>query len=83
MLIPVAPIIALSGYLIVYANRIVRTQRFPPPDTPVIRDVRVIEGRPAVIRGRVAQALLWVILLSASAIPLLIWYLFYSISCVG
>lgn len=83
MLVPVAPVIALSGYLIVYASKIVKTQRFPPPDTPVIRDMRVIEGRPAVIRGRIAQLLCWIILLSASAIPLLIWYIFYSVSCVG
>lgn len=83
ILIPVAPIIVLSGYLIHHANKIVKTQRFPPPGTPVIRDVRVIEGRPAVLRGRVAQLLLWIILLSASAIPLLIWYIFYSVSCVS
>lgn len=83
MLIPVAPIIVLSGYLIKHANKIVKTQRFPPPGTPVIRDVRVIEGRSAVLRGRVAQLLLWIILLSASAIPLLIWYIFYTVSCVS
>lgn len=83
MLIPVAPVIVLSGYLFVYAGKIVKTRRFPPPDTPVIRDMRVIEGRAAVIRGRIAQLLCGVILLSASAIPLLIWTIFYSVSRVG
>jgi hypothetical protein len=83
MLVPVAPVIALSGYLIIYAGRIVKSGRFPPPGTAVIRDVRVIEGRSAIIRGRVAQWLCWIILLSASAIPLIIWYIFYSISCVA
>ena len=83
MLVPVAPVIALSGYLIIYAGRIVKSGRFPPPGTAVIRDVRVIEGRSAIIRGRVVQWLCWIILLSASAIPLIIWYIFYSISCVA
>jgi hypothetical protein len=83
MLVPVAPVIAFSGYLIIYAGRIVKSGRFPPPGTAVIRDVRVIEGRSAIIRGRVAQLLCWIILLSASAIPLIIWYIFYSISCVA
>ncbi len=83
MLVPVVPVIALSGYLIIYAGRIVKSGRFPPPGTAVIRDVRVIEGRSAIIRGRVAQWLCWIILLSASAIPLVIWYIFYSISCVA
>jgi hypothetical protein len=45
MLVPVAPVIALSIYLIRYAGKIVTAQRFPPPDTPVISDVRVVEGK--------------------------------------
>lgn len=83
MLLPVAPIIALSIFLIRYAGKIVRSQRFPPPNTPVIRDIRVIEGQSAVTRGRIIQLLCWIILLAASAIPLLVWYIFYSVSCVG
>lgn len=83
MLLPVAPVIALSIFLIRYAGKIVRSQRFPPPNTPVIRDIRVIEGQSAVIRGRIIQLLCWIILLAASAIPLLVWYIFYSVSCVG
>jgi hypothetical protein len=81
MLVPVAPVIALSIYLIRYAGKIVTAQRFPPPDTPVIRDVRVVEGKAAVMRGRLVQLLCGIILLAASAIPLLIWYIFYSVSC--
>lgn len=83
MLVPVAPVIGLSIYLIRFAGKVVKTQRFPPPDTAVIRDVRIIEGRSAVIRGRVVQLLCWIILLAAAAIPLLIWYIFYSVSCIG
>lgn len=83
MLLPVAPVIALSIFLIRYAGKIVRSQRFPPPNTPVIRDIRVIEGQSAVTRGRIIQLLCWIILLAASTIPLLVWYIFYSVSCVG
>ena len=83
MLIPVAPVIGLSIYLLRYAGRIVQTERFPPPNTTVIRDVRIIVGKAAVWRGRIAQALCWVILLAAAAIPLLIWYIFYTVSCVS
>lgn len=83
ILLPVAPVIALSIFLIRYAGKIVRSQRFPPPNTPVIRDIRVIEGQSAVTRGRIIQLLCWIILLAASTIPLLVWYIFYSVSCVG
>jgi len=83
MLIPVAPVIGLSIYLLRFAGRVVQSKRFPPPDTPVIRDVRIIEGKAAVWRGRISQLLCWIILLAAAAIPLLIWTIFYSVSCVG
>ncbi len=83
MLIPVAPVIILSIVLLRYAGRIIKTQRFPPPNTPVIRDVRVVEGQAAVWRGRIAQLLCWIILLAAAAIPLLIWYIFYTVSSIG
>jgi heme A synthase len=83
MLIPVAPVIGFSIYLLRYAGRIVQAERFPPPDTQVIRDVRIIEGKAAVWRGRIAQILCWIILLASVAIPLLIWIIFYSVSCVS
>jgi heme A synthase len=83
MLIPVAPVIGLSIVLLRYAGRIIKTQRFPPPDTPVIRDVRVVEGQAAVWRGRIAQLLCWIILLAAAAIPILTWTIFYTVSCIG
>lgn len=82
MLIPVAPVIGLSVYLLRYAGKIVETRRFPPPETPVVRDVRILEGKAAVWRGRIAQILLWIILLTATAIPILIWYIFYTVSCL-
>lgn len=82
MLLLVSPIIWLCIYLIRFAEKVINTQRFPPPATPVIRDVRVLEGRQAVVRGRLVQALCWIIVLASALIPLLVWYIFYSVSCM-
>lgn len=82
MLLLISPILWLSIYLIRFAGQIVKAERFPPPNTPVIRDVRVLEGRQAIRRGRLVQMLCWIILLTAAAIPPLVWYIFYSVSCV-
>lgn len=83
MLLLVSPILWLSIYLIRFAGKIVQAERFPPPDTPVIRDVRVLEGKSAVLRGRLVQVLCGIIFVAAAAIPLLVWYIFYSVSCIG
>ena len=82
MLLLVSPVLWLSIYLIRFAGKIVKAERFPPPDTPVIRNVRVLEGKHAVLRGRLIQVLCWIILLAAAAIPALVWYIFYSVSCI-
>lgn len=82
MLLLVSPILWLSTYLIRFAGKIVKSKRFPPPDTPVIRDVRVLEGKSAVLRGRLLQGLCWIIAIAAGIIPPLVWYIFYSVSCV-
>lgn len=82
MLVLVSPILWLSYYLIRFAGKIITAERFPPPNTPVIRDVRVLEGKPAIVRGRLVQVLCWIILLTAAAIPPLVWYIFYSVSCL-
>ena len=82
MLLLVFPILWLSIYLIHFAGRIVKTERFPPHETPVIRDVRVLEGRQAILRGRLIQGLCWIILMAAATIPVLVWYIFYSVSCI-
>lgn len=82
MLLLVSPVLWLSIYLIRFAGKIVKVERFPPPDMLVIRDVRVLEGKPVVLRGRLLQVLCWIILLAAAAIPLLVWYIFYSVSCI-
>ncbi len=80
MLLLVSPILWLTIYLIRFTRQIIRAERFPPPDTPVIRDVRVLEGKAAIRRGRLLQVLCWLILIPTAALPLLVWYIFYSIS---
>lgn len=83
MLLLVSPILWLTIYLIRFTRQIIRTERFPPPGTPVIRDVRVLEGKLAVRRGRLLQVLCWLILIPAAAIPVMVWYIFYSLSCMS
>lgn len=83
MLLLVSPVIWLSGYLIRFAGKIVKSERFPPPETPVIRDVSVLEGKSARVRGRLIQVVCWTILIAAAVIPVLVWFIFYSISCMG
>lgn len=83
MLLLVSPLLWLTVFLIRFAGRIVKSERFPPPDTAVIRDVRILEGKSAVLRGRLVQVLCWAILIPAAAIPVLVWYIFYSISCLS
>jgi predicted ferric reductase len=83
MLLPVTPVLVLSGWMIRFAGRVVKSQRFPPPNSQLMRDVRVIEGRPAVLRARIAQILCWIILLSAAAIPLLVWSIFYQLGAAN
>ena len=66
-----APLIASAIILFLLGRRIVKGQRFPPPDYPVYRDTRVLKGSRAIRRGRIAQLLSLVILLAAAVIPFL------------
>lgn len=83
MLALVSPILWITIYLILFTKKIIKTQRFPPPNMPVIRDVTVLEGKSAVRRGRLLQFLCWLILMPAAAIPFIVWYILYSVSCVS
>ncbi|MFW2438020.1 MAG: hypothetical protein ACN4GR_01465 [Arenicellales bacterium] len=66
-----APLIATAIIMFLLGRRIVKAQRFPPPDYPVYRDTRVLKGSRAIRRGRIAQLLSLVILLAAGVIPFL------------
>ncbi len=69
----VSPVIAAGIYLFLFGNRIVRSQRFPPPDISVTRDTRVFNGPLAIRRGRFLQFMSLVVIVAAGAIPYVIW----------
>ena len=66
-----APLIATAIILFLLGRRIVKWQRYPPPDYVVYRDTRVLNGSRAIRRGRIMQLLSLVLLLAAGAIPFL------------
>lgn len=81
-LLLVSPVLCLSLYLIRFAGKIVKAERFPPPGMPVIRDVRIMEGKRAIARGRLLQVLCWLIFTTSAVVPLLVWYIFFSVNCL-
>lgn len=42
---------AMGAYFMWVSVRILRSSQFPPPQTKVVRDIRAVMGRPAIIRG--------------------------------
>ena len=78
-LVLVSPVLAAGGYLYLVGKRTVRAQRFPPPGYAVTRDTPILEGGQAMRRGRVLQLLSLVLVGSAGAIPVIMWYLFRSL----
>jgi hypothetical protein len=79
----VSPVLAAGGYLFVLGTRIVRSQRFPPPNQAVVRDTRVLEGTAAVRRGRIVQLLSLLLSVAAGAIPLVLWRLLRMLGDTG
>lgn len=75
-LILVLPALAAGAYLLVFSQRIVRSQRFPPPGYAVSRDTVVLEGARAIRRARIIQVLSVLLLCATSAIPVYLWYVF-------
>ena len=79
-LLGVSPVLAVGTYLLLFGNRAVRTQRFPPRGYAVVRDIQILKGSKGIRRGRVIQLLSLFLLCSAAAIPIILWYLFLSFS---
>lgn len=76
-LVLVLPLCAFALYLWRLGGRVSASGRFPPPDTPVLRDTRVLEGAPARRRGRVIRALAALLLATSLAVPATLWYAFW------
>jgi hypothetical protein len=52
-----APLLGFAVYLWLFARRVVRMQRFPPPGMRVVRDTSVLYGPSALARARLLQVL--------------------------
>ncbi len=76
----VSPILALAVYLFRSASRGIKQQRMPPAGHAVARGAPVVEGASAVRRGRVVQVLSVLLFSAASAVPVLAWYLFSTLT---
>jgi len=76
----VSPVIAGAVYLLILGNRTIKEGQFPPDGYAVSRDSPLIEGPDARTRGRIIQFLSVILLLAVMSIPLIIGYIFYSIS---
>jgi hypothetical protein len=50
------PLLGLAVYLWFFGRRVIRAQRFPPADSPVVRATLVLRDRAAIRRGRLFEA---------------------------
>jgi hypothetical protein len=71
----VGPLAAFAVYLLSIGNRIVRTERFPPPGVAMTRDTIVVSGAHARRRGRMMQLLAVILVLLASGFAIALWRL--------
>ena len=79
-LVLVLPVLGAGVYFLVFANRIARAQRFPPPGCAVSRDTVVLEGARAVWRARVIQLTSILLLCAAASTPVVMWYILQRIA---
>ncbi|MGI9568304.1 MAG: hypothetical protein ACR2PH_00830 [Desulfobulbia bacterium] len=49
-------IVPLSLYLLSYGRKVLTHKRYPPFDTKVIKDTKILEGKKALLRGRLITA---------------------------
>jgi len=50
-------IVPFCVYILSIGHKVLKHQQFPPPDTKVIKDTKIIEGEKALIRGRLVIAI--------------------------
>lgn len=63
------PALWFATYMWRLAGRTRESGLWPPPDVPVIRDTRVLSGKPALRRARVAQAMAILVVLTSVLLP--------------
>ena len=69
------PSLALAVYLWRLGRRVVRAERFPPPELWMARDTVVAHGRAARVRGRAMQFLAAVVAVATVALLAALWRL--------
>lgn len=75
-----APFFAVAIYIFLIGRRIVDTRRYPPPGHSVIRDTKIMQGRAAVTRGRLLQALSIMLTVAVTVAILLFIILIHEIT---
>ena len=69
------PVMVASTYLWRFGRRVVDAQRFPPPNTPVTRDTRIVTGATAVLRGRLLEGIATLTAIVSIGVPVVLWLL--------
>jgi hypothetical protein len=77
------PVLVASIYLWRFGHRVVETQRFPPPDTAVTRDTRILAGPPALLRGRILEGLAAITAIVSVGVPVVLWLLLGTLGNLG
>lgn len=79
-LVLMLPLFGIGIYFWRFGSTIVWAKRFPPPGVAVIRDTPVLYENAAVTRGRAFQAIAVVLISCGLAVPLIMLYIFRSLS---
>jgi hypothetical protein len=69
------PALGISGYLAYVSQRIIRTDRYPPPGLRTLGDRRVVVGAAAVRRARFLQLLAAVVGVAGLLLAFFLWRL--------
>jgi hypothetical protein len=71
-----APLLAFAAYVWNLGAQVIRSGQFPPPGQRVLRDTEVVDGRPAISRGRALK----VFAMSLAALCVLFWILLWRLT---
>lgn len=78
-LVMIAPIVIFALYLFQFGLNCIRSRRFPPPETRVIRDTPILEGMDGVRRGQIIVGLSVMLKLLSLGFVIVLWRLFSSL----
>ena len=73
------PLVIAAVHMFLYGRKVVTAQRFPPPDTEVVRDTRILTATQAVGRGKSLIFFAIILIIIAIAVPSMIWLMLRSI----